>query len=68
MVPFPTASPQAKATRAFAKLSTLAPILHASIDLFVHRALDPDPRSRVSLKEFAAVVEGAGEDLSPPRI
>ncbi len=67
MAPFPTASPQAKAGRAFAKLSSLVPGLPASIDTLIHRALDPDPRARVGLREFATLVEGACQALSPAR-
>lgn len=65
MAPFPTASPQAKAGRAFAKLSSLVPGLPASIDMLIHRALDPDPRARVGLREFSTLVEGACQALFP---
>ena len=65
MAPFPTASPQAKATRAFAKVSSLVPGLPPAIDMLIHRALDPDPRSRVPLREFSALMEGICQSLAP---
>ncbi|MEK7742921.1 MAG: hypothetical protein AAB578_00910, partial [Elusimicrobiota bacterium] len=68
MVPFPTASPHSKAMSAFAKVGSLVPGLPASVDMLIHRALDPDPLSRISLREFSAIVEGACEALSPPRL
>ncbi len=65
MAPFPTASPQAKASRAFAKASSLVPGLPPAVDMLIHRALDPDPRARVPLREFSALVEGICQSLAP---
>ncbi|MEK7746792.1 MAG: protein kinase, partial [Elusimicrobiota bacterium] len=67
MIPFPAASTQAKTTRAFAKVGSLVPGLPPSIDLLIHRALDPDPRARVSLKELTAIIEGACGEMTPSR-
>ncbi|MEK9144712.1 MAG: protein kinase, partial [Elusimicrobiota bacterium] len=67
MVPFPAPSPQAKATRAFAKAGSLVPGLPASMDMLFHRALDPDPRSRISLEEFSTLMEEADRALSSAR-
>mgnify|MGYP001617216552 CR=1 FL=1 len=67
MIPFPAPSPRAKATRAFAKAGSLVPGLPASMDMLIHRALDPDPRSRISLKELSSSVEEAGRALSSAR-